>query len=369
MALNRDLNGVELYFDGKPESSILDSLKAVGYRWHNLKRCWYAKQNRQTMEIANMLANEEPKQEQPEVIKVAVTETREPVTVEQYFPPYDVVGREKIFRDSSEVSTCAEQGGYFADICAYIWIYDGSVKFTDLTNALSTGKECRTLSVNLPWEIAHNGRGETACHFYNSGAKTFKQMYERYFVGTEKDGGERYEGHRKGVETFTPFKCVAPIKTPSKWTLAHVWKAILSGQIYAGEVDGHYSDDYAGDAACNFGTGRSIDLINFASDLIESKGGWYVRVDKQEGQKAVLSVNCHSFDCNTLCFDEACNLDEGKRRRETAQSEKERSNTELTAKAVNLQSEQLAHDQIYNVKHLVMNTNTGRYEVKTEIMQ
>ena len=59
----------------------------------------------------------------------------------------------------------------------------------------------------------------------------------------------------KPPESFLLSRKIRPIKTPEKWTLPHVWKAILSGQIYMGQCDGRYTDDYAYDAAVDFKSG------------------------------------------------------------------------------------------------------------------
>lgn len=373
MALNQNLNGVELYFDGKPGSSILDGLKAVGYRWHNIKKCWYAKQNSQTLELAKMLADEEPKQGQPEQITITPTIPTQPEAEQPklIYPDLETIGFAKISIDSS-ISILSGLGptcktGYFADINAYISIKDRGINITDLTNALSTGKECKTISICFDWSLV-NDMG-ASCYIFNRGVKTFKEVYDRYFIGTETDGGERYEGHEKGIETFTPFKRIPPIKTPSKWTIAHVWKAILSGQIYTGQVDGHYSDDYAYDNAVNFRRGAGLELIGFAAKLIDSKSGWGVSVTKQDGGKAVLSVNCYSFDCNTMYYDESCTIEDGKRRRDHVKQEKEQHNSNLLAQVINLEPDQLSKANIYTVRHLVMDDNTGKYEVHNDQLQ
>lgn len=54
MLLNEELNGVELYFEGKPAKTILTDLKANGYRYNSKKVCWYAKQSEETLKIANI---------------------------------------------------------------------------------------------------------------------------------------------------------------------------------------------------------------------------------------------------------------------------------------------------------------------------
>lgn len=51
--LNEKLNGVELYFEGKPAGTVLADLKANGFRWNGKKLCWYAKQNEETLKVAN----------------------------------------------------------------------------------------------------------------------------------------------------------------------------------------------------------------------------------------------------------------------------------------------------------------------------
>lgn len=51
--LNEKLNGVELYFEGKPAGAVLADLKANGFRWNGKKLCWYAKQNEETLKVAN----------------------------------------------------------------------------------------------------------------------------------------------------------------------------------------------------------------------------------------------------------------------------------------------------------------------------
>ena len=38
-----ELNGIEIYFDRKPDESVLEKLREGGWRWHFGKKCWYAK--------------------------------------------------------------------------------------------------------------------------------------------------------------------------------------------------------------------------------------------------------------------------------------------------------------------------------------
>ena len=55
MVLNKEFNGIELYFKEKPCKEILEILKANKWRWHSLKKCWFAKNNSNNMEIAEKI--------------------------------------------------------------------------------------------------------------------------------------------------------------------------------------------------------------------------------------------------------------------------------------------------------------------------
>lgn len=57
MQINEELNGIELYFDNKPEQKVLENLKANKFRWSNYKKCWYSKQSDNTFKLAEQLIN------------------------------------------------------------------------------------------------------------------------------------------------------------------------------------------------------------------------------------------------------------------------------------------------------------------------
>ena len=61
--INAELNGVELYFDSKPESDVIELLKNNNWRWHRTKQCWYNRKNDTTLSFAKKLCNvtEQPK--------------------------------------------------------------------------------------------------------------------------------------------------------------------------------------------------------------------------------------------------------------------------------------------------------------------
>ena len=55
---NLEKKGIELYFDEKPAKKVLKRLKEGGFRWHNLKKCWYAKENKDTLKVAENIKGE-----------------------------------------------------------------------------------------------------------------------------------------------------------------------------------------------------------------------------------------------------------------------------------------------------------------------
>lgn len=41
--VNQEHKGIEIYFNNKPYDNIRNKFKTYGFRWHSLKKCWYAK--------------------------------------------------------------------------------------------------------------------------------------------------------------------------------------------------------------------------------------------------------------------------------------------------------------------------------------
>lgn len=58
MKINEELNGIELYFNTKPQQEVLTNLKSNGFRWSGFKKCWYAKQSDKSIQVANNLTGE-----------------------------------------------------------------------------------------------------------------------------------------------------------------------------------------------------------------------------------------------------------------------------------------------------------------------
>ena len=53
--LNEKFNGIEITFDSKPSADIRTQLKDNGFRWHNKKALWYAKNTPERLTLAESL--------------------------------------------------------------------------------------------------------------------------------------------------------------------------------------------------------------------------------------------------------------------------------------------------------------------------
>lgn len=72
-------NGIEIYFDEKPSTSVCEELKENGWRWHRVKRCWFTKKSSDAEALAKKLCGEKPteKASAPQPASVSPTQTKE----------------------------------------------------------------------------------------------------------------------------------------------------------------------------------------------------------------------------------------------------------------------------------------------------
>jgi len=348
LVINQEHNGLELYFVEKPDEDVLTALKAASWRYHRVKKCWYARQTPANAELAHRLSQEESMEVPSEVLTTPM-------------PAYDSVDGVSIF-ESADASIWEHHEGYFADINAFVSVKPQRIVIKDLRNALTPGRECERLVLE-PENVY-----SSECLF--SGLNTFHEVYDKFYVHGELPDCRAYRSQIRSMQTFTPFKLIRPIQPPAKWTLPHVWKAILSGQVFDGQVDGRYTDDYAYDAAMNFRSGVKLHLPSFAQELIESPSGWHVTASGQDDGIISLSVNCYSFHFNTLLFDTKCDWPENIRRRQQRAEELQKHNAEMQARLLTREQvmEKASDGLLFDATVLRMNDNTGRYETHSELL-
>lgn len=194
-----------------------------------------------------------------------------------------------------------------------------SLRITDVSNALQAGKVCKSYTLR-PYSKAED------CAVINLVNIAFASDFRKVFNFCEslpepsKYGCvsvhynadfaidsmgvnviEVYPGSTQSIRTYSPFELhrIKPLKEePKKWTLPHVYRAIINGQFEKLACNGVYTDDYAFDAASNYSKGDIKDPIAWIRDIIEHPHGWNV----WKGSDGHISVNCYSFDTNEFKF-------------------------------------------------------------------
>lgn len=55
--INKELNGIEIYFNVYPLNATCETLKNNGFRWNHKKGCWYARQSMTAESVADICAD------------------------------------------------------------------------------------------------------------------------------------------------------------------------------------------------------------------------------------------------------------------------------------------------------------------------
>lgn len=76
---NDQFGSIELYFSSKPSEAVREALKALKFRWHGLKKCWYGNAEKSAVleAVANAQAGKQP--EKQETTAPAAVNATEPV--------------------------------------------------------------------------------------------------------------------------------------------------------------------------------------------------------------------------------------------------------------------------------------------------
>lgn len=177
--------------------------------------------------------------------------------------------------------------------------YTNSIKFTELANAFKTGKVANVYTI-----YTNTDENELDKFAMNDMLVATYDMLKKLFADNEEEvelnnGIKIYKREEKGVNTFSPMHLdnIKPlVKMPTKWNLTHAKKLLAHGATV--ECTGRYTDDYAYDAATNYGAGE-IEALKLLEKLVESPSGWWVNPEK-EGNR--IGVNCHSFNYNSVYY-------------------------------------------------------------------
>jgi hypothetical protein len=202
--------------------------------------------------------------------------------------------------------------GYSYTICAN----EGCASFSahDVTNAFKTGKTCVGFILEAQGVDAIN-RLESYLAAVKYDIPAFIdwcasldidfESYNVKYVDQERQINIS-KREKKGIETFSPLALshLKPLKEiPQKWTLSHVRRLLAAGQYSYCGTELRLTDDYAYDAAYNFGKGEGCGE-SFLKDLTETPSGW--RVSQYNGRHKdgdTLDVWCHTFEKRVIKID------------------------------------------------------------------
>lgn len=384
LRLNEEHNGLELLFPDseRPDAAVRAALKEKGFRWHHVGKYWFARNTEDRLAFAQKLTGAGEKAAEPE--KVPEEKTQEPKKDSKpkkekaskedntFAAVYDAIGTFQI-KDGADIKVHDIPNGMFCkDLNALIrsnWGHDKFITVTDLTNAGKTGKNCTT------WRLYPESNDELVCNALmgQENIYTCQELVQALREGKTFDSLRMYSSEDKGIETFSPFVETKPLsKMPETWNKRNFTQALLSGQIYMGQVDYRYTDDYAMDAAYNFSEGVGINIPVFVMDAVEN---WYsttyVRTNSCDGPNNTCTIGFseHSNTSKTLYFDLNCNIREGKRRADERAAGIKSYNDMMKASCIQVNESSIDESKIYSVISLDTNTNNGVYTTKTANVQ
>lgn len=368
-SFNDEHNGIELAFASRPDRAIIDEMKEHGFRWHNQKKVWFAKRTPEREAYTARLVGQPEQAHDTAAAELPVQakdtgKTKEKKKPNTFAASYDKIGSAAILADSN-VSLLSHTEAYFEDIqCHFRRTYGGDcVVMTDLSDAGKVGKACQV------WRLYPAGYNDdvTLKLLNDEHIETCRDLYAALKEGRGLDHVKVSPGEDKAVEVFSPFQEVKPLKSiPERWNKRNFAIAALSGQLFRGEVAYRYTNDYAMDAAYNFGEGAGINMPVFARDVVEDWGSLTSVHSNDPGKDgvAVLSYSEHSNSSKTIWFDVNCDIAEGKRRAEERQAGLERYNKMMESSCIQLSAEQIDPKKIYVLRQLDKDTNTHKYGVK-----
>ena len=293
------------------------------------------------------------------------TQEKPPNTFAAY---YDEIGSAKILSDSDHNLLTYVSAFFQEDNFSYRRTYgDDSITIQELNHAGQTGQTCRR------WCLYPDTYGASlSCILHNDNdIRTCGQLFQALHDGKELTGVRISQYDDKAIEVFSPFVEYKPLKSiPNKWTKRNFTQALVSGQIYQGQIDQRLTDDYAMDAAYNFSEGCPINIPVAAMKSVEgwSSGSSVRQAGEPKGDVVQLSFYDYSTS-KTFWFDLNCNIQEAKRRTEDRAAGLKQYNKMMENSCIQVDPQQLDPDKIYQVTTLSMNGNTGRYGTDTKAYQ
>lgn len=386
MRINKEHDGIELLFPDseRPGLATRTALKEQGFRWHNQGKYWFARQTPERLIFAEKLTGavqkDTPAQSVPE------KESKNPQNVQKkgrasaigkpentFAAVYSSIGGIEIRNISDlDLFNIPSSGVYCKDTNAFFrhtWGSNDCISVWDLTNAGKNGKTCTS------WGLYPLDSDGIICNslYEDEKLQTCKDLIQALRDEKPLESVKVSTREEKGIEVFSPFVEMKPLaKLPEEWNKRNFTAAVLSGQIYMGKVDYRYTDDYALDAAYDYGKGVDVNMPLFARDVVEGwSSGTSLCPSSIDTDKSTCCIGFseYSNSSKTLYFDLNCDIREGKRRADERAAGIQAYNSMMKASCIQVPAENISENKIYSVTSLDMSANTGIYGSKTEFMQ
>jgi len=181
--------------------------------------------------------------------------------------------------------------------------YRDNISITKVSNAMERGAVCTGYSIRLVDRFGNTSITNAIQADLDALVSLFDSLdFQKNFRGYLEDQQIEIAGIKfsvskhlsEGIRIYSPFNVpkLKPLpEKPKKWTLSHLYRALANGQINGIKCTGHYTDDYAYDAAVNCEIGLSASSEALLIDILESPSGWRV----YETNDNNIEIHCHSF--------------------------------------------------------------------------
>lgn len=96
VTINNEKNGIEVRFDNKPDSTVLDVLRNNGFHWSVKQKMWYARQTPERMEIVNNISSFTIKNKSEQPQNYSLWKMTRTDSIENNFEKYKIYDNKEI---------------------------------------------------------------------------------------------------------------------------------------------------------------------------------------------------------------------------------------------------------------------------------
>ncbi len=195
---------------------------------------------------------------------------------------------------------------FIRDSNIYMRLWRSLVLLVDLKDALRSGRRTDIYTLNSDEDTP-----SLIEKLHEIGIDTPNRLFEAIREPMQLVNTEYKHQTQKSCRIYSPFVPIQPIKAPKKWDRAHIWRAILTGQIYRGVITQAPAYDVENPIWSEYvntlkGAELSKDeLLHHAQRCILPREDWdSVDVVSQNGTEEVIAHKSYHDFSYVLYFDE-----------------------------------------------------------------